>query len=76
MENGINITKNILTETLPEYILNEYNLLDINTATQNIHFPKTFTDFQKSRKRLVFDELLSMQLGLLKLRCTNVKCNK
>ena len=71
MENGINITKNTLTETLPNYILNKYNLLDINTATQNIHFPKNFIDFQKARKRLVFDELLSMQLGLLKLRTEN-----
>lgn len=71
MENGIKLAKNQLPETLPQQYLEEYNLLDINTATEQIHFPKNFDEFKKARKRLVFDELLSMQLGLLSLRNEN-----
>jgi len=71
IENGIKIVENKLPELIPEYLLKEYNLIDINDATKEIHFPKDFTDFNKARKRLVFDELLSMQLGLLALKYEN-----
>ena len=57
-----------LQETLPEYIIKEYKLEEINYATNNIHFPKEFEDFKKARKRLVFEELLSTQLALLQFK--------
>ena len=67
IENGINDVQNEdgLQETLPEYLLNEYKLQNINIATKNIHFPEDFEDFKIARKRLVFEELLSTQLALL-----------
>lgn len=71
IENGIKLIDNQLPETLPEYLIKEYQLLDINKATNQIHFPDKFDDFERARKRLVFDELLSMQLGLLQLRNEN-----
>ena len=71
IENGIKLVENKLPETLPLSYLAEYHLIDINKATQQIHFPESFNDFHSARKRLVFDELLSMQLGLLLLRSEN-----
>lgn len=68
MENGIKEIENKLEETLPEYILKEYHLEGINQATKNIHFPKEFKDFNIARNRLVFEELLTMQLALLELK--------
>ena len=68
MENGIKEVENKLEETLPEYILKEYHLEGINQATKNIHFPKEFKDFDTARNRLVFEELLTMQLALLELK--------
>ena len=68
IENGLSLVKNNLTETIPEYILKEYNLLDINQATNKIHFPETFEDFERARTRFVFEELLTMQLLLLNLK--------
>ncbi len=44
-------------EYLPEYILNQYQLCDIPSAYQGIHFPKSFEQLVEARKRLVFDEL-------------------
>lgn len=57
-----------LQETLPQYLLKEYNLENINDATKHIHFPDEFKDFNIARNRLVFEELLSVQLALLELK--------
>ena len=68
IENGLAEVKGQLPETLPEYILKENNLWDINKTIERIHFPHEFSDFNKARERLVFEELLTMQLALLKLK--------
>ena len=68
MENALNEVQDNLEETLPKYLLEEYNLDDINKAINDIHFPKDFTEYNKARKRLVFEELLIMQLALLNLK--------
>ena len=56
---------NVLPETIPEYLIKEYKLMGINEATKQIHFPNNFEDYNKARTRLVFEELLIMQLTLL-----------
>ena len=68
IENGIGEVEGNLPETMPKYFLEKYNLYDINTAIKQIHFPDNFENFNKARKRLVFEELLSMQLALLSLK--------
>ena len=68
MEAGIQEVFRNLPETLPEYILKEYKLQNINDATKQIHFPNEFKDFNIARNRLVFEELLSVQLALLQLK--------
>lgn len=68
MENGVAEVAGKLPETMPQYFMEKYNLCDINTAIMQIHFPEDFEQFNKARKRLVFEELLSMQLALLGLK--------
>ena len=68
IENGLLEVKGQLPETLPEYILKENNLWDINNTIERIHFPVEFSDFNKARERLVFEELFTTQLALLKLK--------
>ena len=68
MENGLAEAEGLLPETLPEYIMKENNLWDINNTIERIHFPVELSDFNKARERLVFEELLTMQLALLKLK--------
>jgi len=53
-----------LQETIPDYILKEYNLMGLNNAIRKIHFPENKNDFVRARYRLVFEELLSFQLAL------------
>lgn len=68
MENGLAEVRGLLPETLPEYIIKENKLWDINSTIERIHFPVELSDFNKARERLVFEELLTMQLALLKLK--------
>ncbi len=68
IENGIKMVDGKLEETLPEYLKEEYGLIEINKAMKQIHFPDNFEEYEKARKRLVFEELLSMQLALSSLK--------
>lgn len=68
IENGISEVAGKLPETMPDYFIKQYSLYDLNTAVEQIHFPTDFAHFEKARKRLVFEELLSMQLALLSLK--------
>ena len=68
IENGLKLVLGKLDETIPEYILKQYNLEDINKATMQIHFPNNFEDYSKARRRFVFEELLTVQLALSSLK--------
>ena len=68
IENGLEQINDGLEEYMPNYILNKYDLLGINEAIKKIHEPDKFDDFKLARKRLVFEELLIMQLALLNLK--------
>jgi len=68
IENGLELTSDQLEETMPDYLLEEYKLLTLKDAINKIHFPSEFADFDKARNRLVFEELLTMQLLLLSLK--------
>ena len=71
MEAGINEVYGKLEETLPDYIINNYKLMDINNSYKQIHFPESFTNFEMARYRLAFEELFTMQLALLCLKNKN-----
>ena len=68
IENGVNEAYGNIEETLPDYILEQYKLMDINNSMKKIHFPDNKQDFIRARHRLVFEELLGFQLALLKIK--------
>ena len=68
IENGLDLSIDKIEETLPKYIIEEYNLLCLKDAIKRIHFPEELIDFSKARKRIAFEELLTMQLLLLSLK--------
>ena len=68
IENGLSEIEGKIEETLPEKMLKEYKLEELNKAIKEIHFPQEFKDFDKARKRLVFEELFAVQLALLELK--------
>lgn len=57
-----------LREALPESLRQQYGLIDIGTAVNQIHFPPDSSALDAARRRLVFDEFFYLQLGLLTRR--------
>ena len=57
-----------IEDTLTEEIRNRYNLCPLDFATREIHFPSNTDNIEIARRRLIFEELLTLQLGLLKLK--------
>ncbi len=55
-------------DVLPKSLRVKYNLLNFKAAIFKIHFPKNAHDYYSARKRLVFEELLIWQIGILKFR--------
>lgn len=64
-----------IPETLSDDILKKYDLVSLDFATRQIHFPSDEKNVEPARHRLIFDELLTLQLGLLKLKEKDVKGN-
>ncbi len=56
------------TDMLPENIRHEYSLSTLEYAIRSIHFPKDDYAVKIARKRLAFDELLKLQLGMVMLK--------
>ena len=55
-------------ERLPADVRGRYELMGAAEALQKIHFPKTRAEYVEARRRLVFEELLTLKLGLAGLR--------
>lgn len=57
-----------ISDPLPPPIRKKYQLADLQTALEQMHFPETFEHYETARRRLVFDELFYIQvrLGLLR----------
>ncbi len=51
-------------EPMPKSIMSKYSLCSYNYALENIHFPKDTHACEIAKKRLVFDELLTLRLGM------------
>ncbi|MBQ4571907.1 MAG: ATP-dependent DNA helicase RecG [Clostridia bacterium] len=72
VQNALNSIENI-PEYLPENIIKRYDLVSLDTAIRDIHFPKDDDALQKARDRLIFDELFILQLSLLCLKSENTE---
>ena len=52
IEVGIDEVYGKMEETLPEYLLEKYRLLEINEAIKNVHFPQSNSDFIRAKTDL------------------------
>jgi ATP-dependent DNA helicase RecG len=57
-----------LPDHLTAAVREERDLLDLESSIQQIHFPDSLSTLEQARRRLAFDELLMIQLGVLKQR--------
>jgi len=73
IKQAVSIMKKNPVETVPEYIIKENNLCTLAYALENIHFPESMEASENSRKRLAFDEILMLQLGMAVIKSHNKK---
>jgi ATP-dependent DNA helicase RecG len=62
------LEKDRLADPLPEDLRKAYDLMPLSEALWQIHRPDSFELLEKARRRLVFDELFLLSLGLLSLK--------
>ena len=60
-----------LKEYMPQSIREHYHIAELNFAMKNIHFPADFKSYEIARRRFVFEELLTVQLLLLRIKKDN-----
>lgn len=58
----------LLRDPLPDAMRQEYGLCQLRFALENVHFPGSMELLSIARRRLVFEELLILQLGLLSIK--------
>ena len=68
------VVANALASYSPEYdvipgnIRERYKLCSLSYALHNIHFPQSKTDLVIAKRRLIFEELFVLQLGMARLK--------
>lgn len=70
IENALHEIKGNLPEILPEYIVKKYRLMEFEEAISTIHFPESEKMLTLAKRRLIFEELLLLQMGLLSEKST------
>lgn len=65
---ALTLCANELRDNLPLYIREKYNLCDFSFAVSQIHFPTSFDNLEKAKKRLIFEELLSLSLSMAMIK--------
>ncbi len=60
--------KDQLIEPLPQHLLQKHELLSFVQAVLQIHYPQDMKLLAAAKRRFAFEEMLSFQLGLAKMR--------
>lgn len=63
-------------ESLPRSLRTAYTLAPLQQAIKNIHFPADFDAYERARRRLVFEELLTLSLSLAKIKQSKTACRR
>ena len=62
----IDIIKDPLPETIPDFITSRLHLMSRDEALRKIHYPQDAKELEKARTRLKFEELFYVQLNILR----------
>lgn len=65
VETALREIKGNVQEIIPEYIIKKYRLMSFEEALRAIHFPESEEQLGLAKRRLIFEELLLLQMGLL-----------
>ncbi|MDD4690182.1 MAG: ATP-dependent DNA helicase RecG [Eubacteriales bacterium] len=57
-----------INDNIPQEIIDRFDLYPLSKAIRHIHQPESALDFENARRRLAFDELLKLHMGIKNLR--------
>lgn len=66
IRNAFTLLSDNIEETLPAYLIKEYNLAPLASSLRTIHFPTSSEELPAARRRLKFEELFYLQLDILR----------
>ncbi|MGL6021698.1 MAG: ATP-dependent DNA helicase RecG, partial [Chitinophagaceae bacterium] len=58
----LHLENQLISETIPEYLIKKLSLCSIRESLTNMHFPKNFEELQRAKYRNKFEELFFLQL--------------
>ncbi len=64
-ESALKEIKENIEEIIPEHYIKKYKLMSFAQALRAVHFPESEKELALAKRRLIFEELLLLQLGLL-----------
>lgn len=73
VQEALRLLPETMHDPIPEPIRMKYSLCELRCAMENIHFPSDLEAASVARRRLIFEELLILQLGLFFMKSRNVK---
>ncbi|WIV10814.1 ATP-dependent DNA helicase RecG [Proteiniborus sp. MB09-C3] len=76
VEQTIDTYLSYTVDAIPQNIIDRLGLFSFNQAIKNIHFPEDRFSYKKAKERLVFEELLFLQLGLFIIKGNSIVNNK
>lgn len=68
VKQALSLLPQTVKDPLPDDIMRGYDLCSLTFALENIHFPSDEKALNKARRRLVFEEFLTLNLGLRMLK--------
>lgn len=75
MKEAIKLLPEVVNDPIPDDLRMEYALCRLEYALKTIHFPDSPEELSTARRRLVFEELLVLQLGMMELRRAGAREN-
>lgn len=71
LRNALDAVLDKLVDILPASLRSQYRLAETAFSFEQIHFPTSMENMTMARRRLVFEELLLLQLGLFSIKGSN-----
>lgn len=65
-----------IEENIPSEIITKYNIMERKKAIKEIHFPSNIKNIEEAKRRFAIEELLILELGILKNRFLIENSNK
>ena len=59
---------NYFEENIPKELIKEYKIMERKNAIKNIHYPVSMKEIEEAKRRFAIEELLILELGILKNR--------